>query len=160
MKKTSIIAIAIVYLVAIILVGFFGIRMKVYDPVIYVEKIAWNASEYENNKLFSVSKYTLEEKENNGYLYDASIKYVSYDEVKNLALNFKFSCDPSNATNTKLTYSINTENDKVKIEVKGDNTVDVIFNMGTSVMLTAKSTDGKEASYTVNIDVVDFSMFG
>ena len=52
MKKTSIIAIALIYLVAIILVGFMGIKMKVYDPVIYAEKIVWNSSSFEINSLW------------------------------------------------------------------------------------------------------------
>ena len=39
MKKSSIIAVGIIYLVSIILVGFIGVRMKIYDPIVYVENI-------------------------------------------------------------------------------------------------------------------------
>ena len=55
MKKSSIIAVAIIYLVSIILIGFLGVRMKVYDEVLYVENIVWDYSEYENKTTQEIS---------------------------------------------------------------------------------------------------------
>ena len=40
------------------------------------------------------------------------------------------------------------------MNVKDDNTVDVIFNEGTVIDLVAKSTDGREKSYVVKINII------
>ena len=40
MKKSVIITIIVIYVLAIVVVGFIGLKMKVYDEQKYVEKIA------------------------------------------------------------------------------------------------------------------------
>ena len=82
MKKSSIIAVAIIYLVSIILIGFLGVRMKVYDEVLYVENIVWDYSEYENKSGYKVIIPTEEEKEK-GVDYDAKLKYAVIGDIKN-----------------------------------------------------------------------------
>lgn len=42
MKKSTIIIILIVYLASIVVVGFFGMKVKVYDKVLYVKSIEMN----------------------------------------------------------------------------------------------------------------------
>lgn len=154
MKKSSILAVLLIFLTAVIVVGFFGGRLEVFDPVTYVEKISWNSTEYEQNTKFRVTKYTEEEKKVNNIKHDAELRYGTFGEVKDLTLNFKFQVEPSNSTNDKLSYYINAQNVQVTMNVKDDNTVDVIFNEGTVIDLVAKSTDGREKSYIVKINII------
>ena len=153
MNKTSVIAVGLIFLVSILVVGFFGIRYKVNDPEVYVEKIEWNSSQYENDKNFSVKKYTKEEKEENKLSYDAELKHVVFKKLEDYRLNFKFTVLPYNASDT-LDYSINVTNFDVRKENKDDKTVDVVFNEATSVNLTASSTDGRTVSYTIKITII------
>ena len=154
MKKSSIIAVGLIFLIAVIVVGFFGGRLEVFEPTTYVEKIVWNATEYKQNTLFRVTEYTQEEKVENNINYDAELRYATFGEVKDLRLNSKFTVKPENSTNDKLKYYLNAQNVDVTLSVKDDNTVDVIFNEGTSVDLVAQSTDGREITYTIKINII------
>ena len=149
MKKSSIIAVGIIYLVSIIIVGFLGVRLKVYDPTIYVEKIVWDYSEFENNNNYKIEIPTEEEKRQ-GVDYDAKLRYSQFGKIQNLVINIKCHVEPLNATTPKLEYYLNTnDNSKVKLEELEDNTANIIFNGKTSVYLNIKSTDGKDIKYTI-----------
>lgn len=52
MKKSTIIIILIVYLASIVLIGFFGMKVKVYDKVKYVKSIEMSA-QAEREDMFS-----------------------------------------------------------------------------------------------------------
>ena len=154
MKKSSIIAVGLIYLVSIILVGFFGVRLKVYNPVVYVEKIVWNYSEFENVKGYKVEIPTEEDKMQ-GIDYDAKLRYATFGEIENLLINIKCYVEPHNANNTKLNYYLNISNKfDVSINKKEDNTADIIFNEATSAYLEVKSTDGRDLTYTIKIEVI------
>ncbi len=155
MKKSSVIAIGLIFLASIVLVGFFGIRLKIFDPVVYVEKIEWNYSEFNDESKFRVTLYSEEEKLANNYEYDAELKYISYVPIEDLTFNFKCYGTPLNATNSKLTYKLNINNSKIVLNVKDDNTADITFNMMTSVNLIAKSSDGRDVTYTIKIDILE-----
>ena len=157
MKKTSIIAIALIYLVAIILVGFMGVKMKVYDPVIYAEKIVWNSSEFENNKQFKVEKDKAK-LEADGIYTDAKLEYVVFEFTQPITLNIKCYCEPTNATNTLLDYYFdNTGIEYVSLNIKADNTADLTFNKAAAFTLFVKSKDGKEIQYSIRINIINFS---
>ena len=159
MKKTSIIAIALIYLVAIILVGFMGVKMKVYDPVIYAEKIVWNSTEFENNKQFKVEKDKTKLTEE-GIDADAKLEYVVFEFAQPITLNIKCYCEPTNATNTVLDYYFdNTGLESVSLNIKTDNTADITFNSAAAFTLYVKSTDGKGVQYSIRINIIDFSEY-
>lgn len=154
MKKTSVIAVGLIYLVSIILVGFFGVRLKVYNPVIYVEKIVWNYSEFENTKGFKVEIPTEEEKMQ-GVDYDAKLKYGTFGEINSFLINIKCYVEPMNATDTKLNYYLNiSDKFDVTINKKDDNTADIVFNEATTAYLVVKSTDGRDLSYVIKIEII------
>lgn len=159
MKKTSIIAIALIYLVAVILVGFMGIKLKVYDPVIYAEKIVWNSTEFENNKQFKVVKDKEKLAEKN-IKADASLDYTVFEFTEALTINIKCYCEPLNATNNKLDYYFdNTGLEYVTLKIKDDNTCDLSFDRAAAFTLFVKSTDGKNITYSIRINIIDFSDF-
>ena len=160
MKKSSVIAVALIYLVAIIIVGLFGVRLKVYNPVVYVDKIVWDYKEYDNKKQDGYTykvKLTTEEEKKQGVDYDAHLKCWTYSSIDNLLINIKCHVEPFNATNTKLNYYLNvSEKVDVSINVKDDNTADIVFNEGTATYLSVKSTDGRDLIYTIYIEVISY----
>lgn len=52
MKKSTILVILIVYLASIVIISFFGMRVKVYDEIKYVKSIEMSA-EAENENMFT-----------------------------------------------------------------------------------------------------------
>ena len=160
MKKTSIIAIVLIYMVAIIVVGFLGVKMQVDNPIIYAEKIVWNSSDLEKNTKFKIEKdKTVLESE--GLDTDAKLQYSTLMLTEPLKINIKCYVEPANATNTKLDYYFDSTGieDSVSIEIKGDNTADITFVKAASFTLFVKSTDGKNITYKIRINIVDLSEF-
>ena len=153
MKKTSIIAIALIYLVAVILVGFMGIKMKVYDPVIYAEKIVWNSTEFENNKQFKVEK-NKETLVSQGVEADAKLEYVTMSFDEPITLNIKCYCEPLNATNAKLDYYFdNSGINYVGLKILDDNTCNLTFEKAAAFTLFVKTTDGRAITYSIRINI-------
>ena len=116
MKKSSILALAFIYIVAIVLVGFFGFKMKAYDTVIYAESITWNSTEFENKEGFKVikDKDTIAKK---GSTADAILEYTTWDLGTGLTINIKCHCLPLETTNSKLEYSYDSQIKNVKMEL-------------------------------------------
>lgn len=157
MKKSSIIAVAIIYLVSIILVGFLGVRMKIYDEILYVENIVWDYSEYESKSGYKVIIPTEEEKQQ-GIDYDAKLKYAVIGDIQNLVIHIKCHVEPLNATTPKLAYYLDvTETTDVHLNVLDDNTANVTFNEGTTCYLTIKSTDGKDVEYRILFEMISLN---
>lgn len=158
MKKSSIIAIFLIYLTSIILVGFFGFKMKADNPIIYANKIVWNSSEFENKTGFTIvkDKEVLEEK---GFLVDASLNYKTYDLAGGMTINIKCNCEPLEATNPKLEYSLDTQSTKIELNVLSDNTANLTFKASIGANLTVRTTDGSNIKYIIKIDVINISEF-
>lgn len=66
MKKSTIIIILIVYLASIIVVGFFGMRVKVYDKVKYIKSIEVTAKA-ESEEMYSFTDTGLNSDQNHTY---------------------------------------------------------------------------------------------
>lgn len=60
MKKSTIILIILIYLASIVVIGFFGMKIKVYDEVKYVKKIEM-AAEAESDRMFSFTDLGIDE---------------------------------------------------------------------------------------------------
>lgn len=157
MKKTSILSIFLVFFAAIIIVGLFGDKIKIYDEEIEVEKIEWISTEYENNSMYTVKKYTKEDKEK-----DPKIKYDAELIVRvetGLTLNIKFVCLPANATHTDLDF-YNEEKTGITRNDLGENTTSLVFDKtNISTTLFAITTDGLKTSYSIKINLVSPSLF-
>ena len=84
MKKSVILTISIIYILAIVVVGFLGIALKVYNEKVYVEKIICITDGYKE----------VENKE-----YDGKIEVKKNQEVV-----IKCQVEPDNATNPILRF--------------------------------------------------------
>ena len=122
MKKSVIIALFIIYVIAIVTVGFIGIAAKFYDETIAVESIVCLNEEYvaiENNQK-----------------YDGEIKLKEGEK----SLILKCEVRPANATVTLLDYSANKEG--VTLTSNQDGTCTVTFDKDmASVIITVQATD-------------------
>ncbi len=74
MKKSVLITIFIIYVASIIVIGFFGIKLRVYDEVKYIKEITITA-EAENEEAFSIKEIGKDETTGNNK-YELKIDYT------------------------------------------------------------------------------------
>ncbi len=146
MKKSVVIAIGIVYIVAIIVVGLFGQKLHIYDPTIYAERVICQSEDYK--------EYTEEEKEKRKA--DGCITKVGFS----VGMKVELKCQvlPNNATYKELNYLYDQTqfNDEiVKLQVNEDYTASLTFYEDTTVTVTVKADDGKGARLRIKIIVLD-----
>ena len=77
MKKSTAILIIIIYVASIILVGFFGMSVKVYDEIKYVKKIEISI-EAESESLYTLTKFDEVDSVTGNPQYNLTIRYSSY----------------------------------------------------------------------------------
>ena len=95
MKKSVIITIAIIYILAIVIVGFLGIALKIYDEHKYVESIKCITEGYQDGQIEGANC--------DGYII---VKYKNNTENKIL---LKCQAEPADATNTKLKLQVDVK---------------------------------------------------
>lgn len=158
MKKTSIISVFLVFFIAIIIVGMFGDKIKIYDEEVEVEKIEWISTEYENNPaMYTVKKYTEKDKEKDPKItFDASLTVKIETGV---TLNIKFICLPTHATHTELEFFNESKNGITRQDL-GENTTSITFEKtNISTTLYAVTTDGMKTSYSIKINLISSTLF-
>lgn len=148
MKKSVILTIAVIYIFAIVIVGFIGIRQGAYNENKYVEDIIIISNNY--------VKYDLNSDEaKNGYE-----GYISTSYVEGLKIEIKCQVKPDNATNKKLVYAC-AESTDYKLITNSDGTATIEFYHGAQFTLIIKSQDTVGYTKKIFIDVEDLSdIFG
>lgn len=131
MKKSVIITIIVIYVIAIFVVGFIGMEMEVANELVPVEKIVCVTDGAEKK----------EDEE-----YDYLIK-SSFEE--GLKIELKCQVIPDNATQKKLQYI--GEGQSFKLTPNSDGTATVEFLKKGSATITVKSTDNNGVSIKIKI---------
>lgn len=131
MKKSVIITIIVIYVIAIFVVGFIGMEMEVANELVPVENIVCVTD-------------GAEKKENEEY--DYLIK-SSFEE--GLKIELKCQVIPDNATQKKLQYI--GEGQSFKLTPNSDGTATVEFLKKGSATITVKSTDNNGVSIKIKI---------
>mgnify|MGYP003299401839 CR=1 FL=1 len=147
MKKSVVFAIAIIYLMAIIVVGFLGQALKVYNENIYVEQIECISEDYKPYK-----KTSKEFKEG----YSGFILVDEYEE--GLKVLIKCRVLPANATYKELDY-FSTDTSICTIEKQTDGTAIAHFKKAGAATVVIKATDNGAVSIKINILAYDNSDF-
>ena len=119
MKKSVILLLSAVYIFAIVIVGFLGLKMKVYDPIIYVNNIICETEGYK--------EYSEEEKSKKGH--DG---YIQVEYSENLIVEIKCKPNPDNATNKAFDYSVLGDSTHYELTVKDDGTASIQFKEATA----------------------------
>lgn len=74
MKKSVLITIFIIYIASIIAIGFFGIKLRVYDEVKYIQEITMSA-EAESDDIF-IMNYTGKDATTGNNKYELTVDYT------------------------------------------------------------------------------------
>lgn len=129
MKKSTVIVIAVIYFVSIAVVGFFGLEISSYNPVVYITQI-------------NITNTELVTRPDNTF-------YMLFDYTEGLTVPLTFEALPENAT----------ERNAVKVEIYYQSDTDVaefisgniLFYKPGMVSVRIYSTDGRNV--TVRCDV-------
>ena len=140
MKKSVVLTIAIIYIVAVVAVGVFGISVRIPEQIVYVDKITCVSDgykSYEDNQ----DKLALG--------YDG---YISKTYSKGLKVVIQCAINPIDATNGDLIYIYDeSRSDVYTVEVRPDGTAVVSFHQSGSAIITIKAADSKGVSTKIEI---------
>lgn len=136
MKKPVILIVGIIYILSIVIVGFLGIKPKVFNEKIYVEDIVLTFDE----------KLTKKETTNPDIDYFYTVK-----NVENLTFDITAQVTPNNATNKECTFESVGKDDYYTLTsvYAGEATIATIqcsgSNLGRTISLKVSSTDGNKS---------------
>lgn len=123
MKKSVIILIGIIYIMAIAIVSFFGLQMETFDETIYVEKVEFTNESIQTTK--SGLKYIV-------------VEYDGTDENPTVVqLEWKVTPDNASTKSVRFVY----DEDTTVGEVTNFGTV-IFYKKGT-ITVTIKTNDGR-----------------
>ena len=143
MKKSTILALVIVYIVSFLVVGLLGIAIRGYDPIIYVDDIA--ISDPDNGAY--MKKGTPSE----GYDY----WYTSVVHDDHVSLRIKATVLPENTTYPNIDFEVETNRNYTFTVEEGIygivNFHDLEVADPVTCRIVVKSTDGKKLQRNVGI---------
>ncbi len=175
MKKSVILIIATVYLASVFIVGLLGIKMGIYNVVVYAQEIVYvpfgrldEAASTEHDAV-----YVKDNVSGKGYLNERVYKTperkaqrecdVAIAEffTEGLTFELKFQLRPDNVTKKNLEYqydknsvvSENPEKGFVEFSVNSDGNAVVAFKSNGTFILTVRPADGSNISLKVKISV-------
>ena len=147
MKKSVVLVIAVIYLLAVVIVGFVGLRMKIYNPVIYIDRIVCKSEGYTPCDPGKAEDEQLIEEGFDGYIHT---KYTD-----NLAVLIKCDFEPleANAHQEKPFEFICAENDAYyTVEEQEDGKTFLIrFKKSGTCNVTVRAQDGKNAQLKIQV---------
>ncbi len=150
MKKSVIITIMVIYILAIVVVGFIGIRLKVYNEQKYVEKIECISDGYKN---YDSTTTTGASKIEAGY-----VGYIRADYQTGLKVEIKCRITPDNATNKKLEYIVDDKPSIYQLTTNSDGTATIEFFKGGVATVIIRATDSKQTQIKIEISAFDWSI--
>ena len=136
MKKSVILIISVIYILALVFVGT-SLKLAVYNPVVYVTDIEVLNDDY--------VEYT---EENQIEDYKGYIKQKWTDGLK---IELKCRAKPYDATNVALNYAYDPTVTFATFENTSDNSLVISFTKGGEVPVTVRAADGSGIEITVNI---------
>lgn len=151
MKKSTILVILAVYIIAFFVVGLLGISIRSNYSVNYVNEI--QVTEVENQPYLTLTNHEREEKkeieEEDTKYYNTYTYRVAYQE--NIIAKFKVRLLPDNTSYTKFNVYY-TESARYSVDVLDNEFVYVTFlKSKTTASIMLESTDGNKTYSTLNI---------
>lgn len=132
MKKSTVIVIAAIYFVSIAVVGFFGLEVSSYNPIIYINEINITNSELQVRQ-------------------DGSF-YMYFDYVEGLTIPLTFEALPANATNRNaVSAEIYYQSDEGVAQLVSGN---ILFAKPGTISVRIHSTDGRNVTVLCDIYVM------
>lgn len=147
MKKSVVVAIGIVYIIAIVVLGLFGQKLHVYDPIVYANSVVCHSENYK--------EYPEDQKDNKNA--DGFILYSKF--TKGMKVELKCQALPNDATNRDLIYIYDAQKyneDIVTFKKNSDYTASFTFHQAATFTVIVKSADSKGARLRIKIIINDF----
>ncbi|MBO5879977.1 MAG: hypothetical protein J6Q68_05440 [Clostridia bacterium] len=129
MKKSVVILIGVIYIASVVLVSFFGLEFKIFEPVIDVERIEITNPGQKYSDLWG--EYIVIYPDENGE-WICKIDYQVY---------------PANATTPKVEFGYDKQTSGVYVSEDGV----VQFSKPAMIKIQVLATDGSGASDTITI---------
>ena len=79
MKKSTVLLIFMIYVASIVIIGFFGMRIKIYDEVKYINKIEISV-EAEKSEMYELTLLPEKDKTTQNDVYNLKIYFTDYAE--------------------------------------------------------------------------------
>ena len=158
MKKTIVIVILVVYIASIAVVNFFGLEIKVFDGITYVENIICNTITVQNQ-----NPVTLEHKQILGdkklFMFEFipsedGLGYTTDDEsiIRNPnAVQINYEVFPHLADETGVQFEYDKEAMEGVVVFHELSRTFVFLQPNRMITITIKATDGSNASTTIAI---------
>lgn len=132
MKKSVILSILVIYILAIVVVGLWGMKTYFFNPTVYVSEIVLKDS-YDG-----VYKVETNEKE-------PDVDFIRLDYQKDLKFQLYYEVLPENATDKSVEFDFDTSKYEGKIEVTANG--EVIVNANELMIISGymRAKDGVKA---------------
>ena len=146
MKKSTILIVALIYIVSFIVVGFFGVAIRGYDKVNYVDyielKVPEQGVEYKDLTNYEVEPLHRE--------YDYQMKFVNV-EGDGMLFILQAQVYPTNSTYKKIDLNYEQKDSFFTLEIQNDYYIHVHIKKKANIKFKVQSTDGKKLEVPVDI---------
>ena len=129
MKKSVIIVISLVFIMAVVLVNFFGLNHQVFNETVYVSDIRFTGEDFATDSN-GIKQIVLRPDENGVRQYQ-----------------LKYTVGPENATDPTVSFNYDDKNGLVHVSETGL----VTFQRSGVVIITVKPNDLSDCSDTIKI---------
>lgn len=144
MKKSVVLVIAVIYAFAIVIVGFLGIRMRIYNEIVYIDSITCVSDNY---KAYPE-------------VHDGLAGHIDVKINKGETVSVLVKCEysPNNANEFEkghpFDYIYQKKDSEYVLTVQGDGTCIVKFLKESTCDITVKATDARKAEIKIRVQAV------
>ena len=139
MKKSVVLIISLIYIIAVVVVSLIGVKIKGVDEKIYVDHIT--ISDPDNGARMTELDPSLVDED----------YYFTTTYQEGLVVRVKAQVYPENSSWPNVTYFYDTENTIFSIEQGESNIANIYFLKRGTAIFTVESTDGNKIQTTVRI---------
>lgn len=151
MKKSVILTIGVIFIIAIVVPGFIGLRMRVYNETRYVEEIICITEGY--------TKYDPSKPDEKPKIDQGIEGYIIEQFTPGLKVVIKCQLKPDNATNQKLEYAYDEKSRVFSVTENADGTATIEFHEKGTATIIIRATDNKKKSIEIEIYAMDNDWF-
>ena len=148
MKKSTILVVALVYIISFIVVGLFGLSMRAVDKIIYVDEIKISCPQMKEQGVEDNTNYDQVISEENPYF---TYRYRVGFKEGGTTVQLKAEVTPSNATYPNIKTSDVSGQTIFTVDIENIYYINIKFNEPGTAKFFVESTDG--SNYRVAIQI-------
>ena len=153
MKKSTIFLLALVYIASFLIVGIFGINIKNYDSIAYIDRINIEIAATQVAKVNPTIPNGMKVEEDEVRHCSCLVRYYYVEKTTDgqiqTIVRVKAAPYPTNATTTELRFVANEQSDVATVTQEDNYYFNVSFKIKGSFKFDVYSTDGYGAHTTV-----------